>query len=283
MKYETMDGACLLASVLCEVPSLVEADLFSPDYARIALVLLDYLDQAGALRCYRVGLVVNCGIDLALWGAHRIEKLTSRLKVTDVLTENEVLAAVARPNSTLLERFDFLVSFEPLDVDFPSVTVSPGVSRSDVDHIIDSVPLWAAGPGGAHRVGAGDAFGGILPGEPVRLGLHERLSADGLIDMPPARFERLVWTLSVVKDRTLVFAWCGLGVRRTGIRIYRLEEGEGAECGQCTMAAVLVAAPGDRADLTPLTQGFKRLVEDYADTSDLVSDDGFFVCFPEPE
>lgn len=169
VKYETMDGACLLASVLCEVPSLVEADLFSPDYARIALVLLDYLDQAGALRCYRVGLVVNCGIDLALWGAHRIEKLTSRLKVTDVLTENEVLAAVARPNSTLLERFDFLVSFEPLDVDFPSVTVSPGVSRSDVDHIIASVPLWAAGPGGAHRVGAGDAFGGILPGEPVRL------------------------------------------------------------------------------------------------------------------
>lgn len=73
VKYEAMDGACLLSSVLCEVPSLVEADLFSPDYARIVLVLLDYLDQVGALRCYRVGLVVNCGIDLALWGraSHR--------------------------------------------------------------------------------------------------------------------------------------------------------------------------------------------------------------------
>lgn len=282
VKYETMDGACLLASVLCEVPSLVEADLFSPDYARIALVLLDYLDQAGALRCYRVGLVVNCGIDLALWGAHRIEKLTSRLKVTDVLTENEVLAAVARPNSTLLERFDFLVSFEPLDVDFPSVTVSPGVSRSDVDHIIASVPLWRRGREVHTAWERGTLSVGSSP-ESLFGSLHERLSADGLIDMPPARFERLVWTLSVVKDRTLVFAWCGSGVRRTGIRIYRLEEGEGAECGQCTMAAVLVAAPGDRADLTPLTQGFKRLVEDYADTSDLVSDDGFFVCFPEPE
>lgn len=277
-----MDGACLLASVLCEVPSLVEADLFSPDYARIALVLLDYLDQAGALRCYRVGLVVNCGIDLALWGAHRIEKLTSRLKVTDVLTENEVLAAVARPNSTLLERFDFLVSFEPLDVDFPSVTVSPGVSRSDVDHIIASVPLWRRGRE-VHTAWERETLSVGSSPESLFGSLHERLSADGLIDMPPARFERLVWTLSVVKDRTLVFAWCGLGVRRTGIRIYRLEEGEGAECGQCTMAAVLVAAPGDRADLTPLTQGFKRLVEDYADTSDLVSDDGFFVCFPEPE
>lgn len=73
------------------------------------------------------------------------------------------------------------------------------------------------------------------------------------------------------------------GVCKTGIRIFRLEEGDQAECGQCTMAAVLVGAPAERGDLTPLTQGFKRLVEDYADTSDLVSDDGFFVCFPEPE
>ena len=110
---------------------------------------------------------MNCGIDLALWGAHRIEKLTSRLKVTDVLTENEVLAAVARPNSTLLERFDFLVSFEPLDVDFPSVTVSPGVSRSDVDHIIASVPLWRRGREVHTAWERGDAAGG--PRRDVRL------------------------------------------------------------------------------------------------------------------
>ena len=154
--------------MLCEVPSLVEADLFSPDYARIVLVLLDYLDQVGALRCYRVGLVVNCGIDLALWGAHRIEKLTSRLEVTDVLTENEVLAAASRPNSTLLERFDFLVSFEPMDVDFPCVTISPGVSRADIDHIIASVPLWRTGPGGSHGVGAGRPARRPLAREHVR-------------------------------------------------------------------------------------------------------------------
>ena len=46
MKYEAMDGALLLSSVLCEVPSLVEAALFSPDYARLVLVLLDYLEAA---------------------------------------------------------------------------------------------------------------------------------------------------------------------------------------------------------------------------------------------
>lgn len=282
VKYEAMDGACLLSSVLCQVPALVEADLFSPDYARLLLVLLDYLEQAGALRCYRVGLVVNCGIDLAFWGAHRIEKLSSRLQVTDVLTENEVIAAAAHPNSTLLERFDFLVSFEPLDVKFPSVTISPAVSRADIDHIIASVPLWRRG-----REVRTAWKQEVLPVESSPEGLfsalHGRLGDEGLIDMPFDRFEWLVWTLSVVKDRTLVLAWCGPEVLKTGIRIFRLEEGENVECGQCTMAAMLMVAPEDRGDLTPLTQGFKRLVEDYADTSGSVSDDGFFVLFPDPE
>ncbi|MEC4183744.1 HTH domain-containing protein [Adlercreutzia sp. R21] len=282
VKYEAMDGACLLSSVLAEVPALVEADLFSPDYARLLLVLFDYLEQVGALRCYRVGLVVNCGIDLALWGAHRIEKLSSRLQVTDVLTENEVAAAAARPGSALAERFDFLVSFEPLDVKFPSVTISPAVSRADIDHIIASVPLWRRG-----REVRTTWEQEVLPVGPSPEGLfaalHGRLVDEGLVDMPRERFEWLLWTLSIVKDRTLVLAWCGPGVRRTGIRIFRLEEGDGAECGRCTMAAVLVVAPADRGDLTPLTQGFKRLVEDYADTSGAVNDDGFFVCFPDPE
>ena len=222
--------------------AVVEADLFSPDYARIVLVLLDYLDQVGALRCYRVGLVVNCGIDLALWGAHRIEKLTSRLEVTDVLTENEVLAAASRPNSTLLERFDFLVSFEPMDVDFPCVTISPGVSRADIDHIIASVPLWRRGQE-VHTAWER----GVLPAGPspesMFASLHARLTADGLIDMSLERFEWLVWTLSVVKDRTLVFAWCGSGVCKTGIRIFRLEEGDQASAANARWPPFLWGRP----------------------------------------
>lgn len=280
VKYEAMDGALLLSSVLCEVPSLVEAALFSPDYARLVLVLLDYLEATGAMRCYRVGLVVNCGIDLALWGAHRMEKLSSRLSVADVLTENEVLAATAAPACRLHERFDFLVAFEPLDVDFPSVTISPAVSRSDIDHIIASVPLWHRGrevraPWERQVLRCQSAPDSLLRG------LYRALSDDGLIAMDFDRFSWLFWTLSLVRDRTLVFAWCGSGVASTAIRIYQLEEEARNEAVGCTMAAVLVVAEADRGDLMPLTQRFKRLVEDYADTSDLVSDDGFFVGFPE--
>ena len=43
VKYEAMDGAHQLSSVLSDVPSLVEAALFRPDYARLILVLLEYL------------------------------------------------------------------------------------------------------------------------------------------------------------------------------------------------------------------------------------------------
>lgn len=282
VKYEAMDGACLLSSVLACLPSLREADLFSPDYARLILVLLDYLDQVGAMRCYRVGLVVNCGIDLALWGAHRIEKLSSRLSVTDVLTENEVTAAASpgREPAPLAERFDLLVAFEPLDVDFPSVTISPAVSRSDIDHIIASIPLWRRGRA-ARAVWKQE----VLPCSPSPEGLFaalfERLGADGLLSMDFDRFQWLAWTLSIVKDRTLVFAWCGEGVRKTGIRIFRLEDTDQTESMRCTMAAVLLVASEERGDLTPATQAFKRLVEDYADTSDAMTDDGFFARFAE--
>lgn len=280
VKYEAMDGAALLSSVLCCVPSLVAADLFSPDYARLLLVLLDYLEDSGAARCYRVGLVVNCGIDLALWGAHRIERLSSRLSVTDVLTENEVLAACANPRQSLRERFDFLVAFEPLDVDFPSVTISPAVSRSDIDHIIASVPLWFGSRPSPVPWERQD-----LACEPTPDGLfralYGALAADGLLSMDFERFQWLAWTLSAVRHRTLVLVWCGPGAAATAIRIYGLDGGPQMEAAGCTMAAVLTVRPEDKGDLMPLTQRFKRLVADYADTSDLVNDDGFFTCFPE--
>lgn len=280
VKYEAMDGAALLSSVLCEVPSLVDADLFSPDYTRLVLVLLDYLEDSGAMRCYRVGLVVNCGIDLALWGAHRIEKLSSRLSVADVLTENEVQAACAAPGAPLHERFDFLVSFEPLDIDFPSVTISPAVSRADIDHIVASVPLWHRGrevraPWERRALSCPPTPDGLFRA------LHGALEADGMLSMDFERFQWLAWTLSLVRHRTLVLVWCGPGAASTAMRIYQLEDGPELEAAGCTMAAVLTVRPEDKGNLMPLAQRFKRLVEDYADTSDLVSDDGFFVCFPE--
>lgn len=280
VKYEAMDGAALLSSVLCQVPSLVEADLFSPDYTRLLLVLLDYLEDSGAMRCYRVGLVVNCGIDLALWGAHRIERLSSRLSVVDVLTENEAQAACSDHGAPLHERFDFLVSFEPLDIDFPSVIISPAVSRADVDHIVASVPLWHCGremraPWELQTLACPPTPDGLFRA------LHAALEADGLLSMDFDRFQQLAWTLSLVRHRTLVLVWCGPGAAATAMRIYHLENGPELEAAGCTMAAVLTVRPEDKGNLMPLAQRFKRLTEDRADTSDLVSDDGFFVCFPE--
>lgn len=56
VKYEAMDGACLLSSVLCEVPSLVEADLFSPDYG-LALCSCCSITSTRSARCAAIGWV----------------------------------------------------------------------------------------------------------------------------------------------------------------------------------------------------------------------------------
>ena len=53
VKYDTMDSFCLLSSVLVDVAPVREASLHGSDYARIVLVLLEYLEQVDYQRRYR--------------------------------------------------------------------------------------------------------------------------------------------------------------------------------------------------------------------------------------
>ncbi|WP_251158870.1 BglG family transcription antiterminator [Caniella muris] len=261
VKYDAMDAAAAVSSVLCSVPELVDADLYGSDYGRLLLALLDYIESTGSLRSLRVGLVVNSGIDLAIWGAARIERLSPRLKVADVLNGQRVEAA-GGPAAADLERFDFLVSFEPLSVDYPSITVSPAVSRADVDAIIDSIPFWRRGrtptPWARKTLPAlADAHG--LVGA-----LYEDLCAEGLLAMGEERFRWLLRELSCVKGRTLVWCWCGPDVKAAGIRIYTVS---GAPQGavQWPSVAVLVLPISERGQLTVQTRWFKQLVAEFAD------------------
>ena len=47
------------------------------------------------------------------------------------------------------------------------------------------------------------------------------------------------------------------------------------------MAAVLLVPLADRGDLTPATEGFKRLLEAHADIADVADEGDFFSSFPE--
>lgn len=263
VKYDAMDAAAAISSVLCSVPELVDADLYGSDYGRLLLALLDYIESTGSLRSLCVGLVVNSGIDLAIWGAGRIERLSPRLRVADVLTEHRVEAAAAgKPGAPDLERFDFLVSFEPLSVDYPSLTVSPVVSRADVDAIIDSIPFWRRGrvptPWSRKTLPAAADVHGLVGA------LYEDLCAEGLLAMGEERFCWLVRELSCVKGRTLVWCWCGPDVKAAGIRIYTVPCASQGTI-PWTSVAVLVLPVSERGQLTVQTRWFKQLVAEFAD------------------
>lgn len=274
VKYDSMDGTCLLSSVLCDVEALREADLHASDFARIMLVLAEYLEQVGCLRHYRVGLVVNSGIDLALWGRYRIEKLSSRVRVVDVIAENEALRACNDSGSSLLDRFDFLVSFEPLAIDFPSVTISSLVDECDLRRIVEAIPLWRRG----REVQLPWERVALAPPPPGSLisTLYDDLTTAGLVAMDRERFAWLVRTLGFMRERTLVMAWCGSGAERTAIRLY--DFGEGMQlAGQCCVGAAMLLVRHDECDdLTPATERFKRLLESQVTQLDRAADDDFF-------
>lgn len=280
VKYDTMDSFCLLSSVLVDVEPVREAYLNGSDYARIALVLLEYLEQVDYQRRYRAGLVVNCGIDMALFGKHRIEKLMSKVRVADIVTEDEIQMECARSNVGLFDRFDFLISFEPLAVDFPSVVVSSTIDERDIERIVASIPLWKSGheaelPWVHRKLKRGPKNVGVVRG------LCDDLLVNGEIDMTYERFVWLFETLSFVKGRTLVLALCCEGVRRTRAVLYQMEGDAHVFGKRCSMAAVLLVPLADRGDLTPATEGFKRLLEAHADIADVADEGDFFSSFPE--
>lgn len=275
VKYENMDSFCLLSSVLNDLPSLQKHRLHSSDYTRIALMLLEYLEQADCQRQYRAGLVVNCGIDLALHGKHRIEKFVPRVRIVDIVTENEVQSSCARTNSGLVERFDFLISFEPLAVNFPCVTISGTINERDIERIIASIPLWRGGREAevpwSHRTLQRSSHGDDL----IR-NVYTDLARLKAIDMTYEHFLWLFETLSFIKGCTVVLTLCGTGVKKTCMRLYQTGGDTHIRGRRCTMAAILLVQTNDRENLTPMTEQFKRLLADHADSAAANQEDDFF-------
>lgn len=279
VKYDTMDSFCLLASALVDVESLRQAGLHGSDFARIVLVLLEYVEQVDYQRRYRAGLVVNCGIDLALYGKHRIEKLVSKVRVADIVTEDEIQRACVRSSASLFDRFDFLISFEPLAVDFPSVAVMSTIDERDIERIVAAIPLWKSGRetelSWTHRKLK------RARGEGVVRNLYDDLSSEGALATDYERFVWLFETLSFMKGRTIVLTLCCAEVRHTSAVLYQMEGDAHVFGKRCTMAAVLLVPLGERGDLTPATERFKRLLEAHADIADTADEDDFFSNFPE--
>lgn len=268
VKYDLMDGFCLLTSVLGRLDRLAGARLYGSDYARVALVLMEYAQKAGRERRYRAGLVVNCGIDLVLFGKRCIEERVPAVSIVDILTEDEARSA-ARDPGALAERFDLLISFEPLDVAFPSVVISSRVNEEDLSRIAASLPLRGGDgdlPWREHEVPP-EALGDVRDGRLVRRLVLEGLAAAGAVPAVTARLEGLFETIASMRGRTLVVPLCDADVEVTGVHLFRLM-GDASVFGQrCEAVAALCVRAEERGDLMPLVERFKQALDENAPTS----------------
>ena len=67
------------------------------------MLLLSYMDGLSPHDQWRVGLVVNCGIEQVFYARDRLERLIPRMRVARVLTETEVAEIESDPKHSSLD------------------------------------------------------------------------------------------------------------------------------------------------------------------------------------
>lgn len=136
VKTQAMDCFLMLTSVVHDTPDLERTLSTGANCARVALLLMEQLERADIQRRYRIGLVVNCGIDQAVFSKRRIAKLLPSIDIVKVIGEDDLPDDPVSPLfSSLRSQIDFLVSFTPLRIELPVITVSNAITERDVASI----------------------------------------------------------------------------------------------------------------------------------------------------
>lgn len=258
VKYDNMDGFLLLSEVLHDAPELHGVNLFGADVTRIIMALLEYLDHVHTERVFRVGLVVNAGVEQEAYGKYRIEKLVSKIRIVDIVTENDV----ERPHHSavpLAERFDFLVSFEPLNSSFPTITISQAIDEQDIVRLVTSIPLLENNLETQLRcVDIGIAMQATDIEQAAR-SVHENLKWMDVLTMENERFARVFASSYFITGSTLVLPMLSDAVNETCAVFLRSVDFNLFGTLVKTVG-VLAVSEADRPAVSSLTEQFKRLL-----------------------
>lgn len=269
VKYDNMDGFLLLTEALLEAPELRDFDVFGGDHTRIVMAMLEYLDHVRAERVFRVGLVVNAGVEQAAYGKYRLEKLTSKVRIVDVITENDVERPA--PSATpLSDRFDFLISFEPLNSTFPSVTISEAIDEQDIMRLMTSIPtLGNSLEMQLHRMDVEDP---VQEKDLASLAhaVHRELERKNVLHMANDRFARVFETSYFVSGGTLILPVFSPSVTGTCTVFFRADEFNMIGTLIKTIAVLLVSE-ADRPSVPSLTEQFKRVLAERAEPQDALT------------
>ena len=273
VKYDNMDGFLLLSEALHDAPELQDFNVFGADYTRIIMALLEYLDHVHTERVFRVGLVVNAGVEQAAYGKYRIEKLASKIRIVDVITENDVEQSPAE-STALSSRFDFLISFEPLDSTFPTITVSEAIDEQDIMRIMTSIPMLNNDLETQLHCIEVDAVTQADDMRELAHEVHRELADRKILDMKNEQFARLFEASFFASGSTLVLPLFSSKVLSTCAVFFPVDNFNLIGALVKTVAVLLVSE-NDRSAVSSLTEQFKRIL-----TERQVSQDALTAYFP---
>lgn len=251
-----------LSEVLRDAPDLSGLNLYQTDVTRLAMLLLSYMDGLSSHDQWRVGLVVNCGIEQVFYARDRLERLIPCMRVARVLTEAEVAEIESEPKHGSL---DFLVSFDPIKTTLPLRVLSNAIDDADRSRI----ELLLMKLGCPHGLDDAPLAGG-LPERELDISharmltrtLHAALIEDGLWRGTLSDFSSVFEMFSFTRGPWLLLTVCSQDVAQTGTVHYRVETRVGFTGDRLQHILVLCVAPGDERILTPATQRFRELASD---------------------
>lgn len=136
MKFDYMDKYLMIQQVFLDNEHLSKARLAGSDCARFTMMFIDYLEEVAPPWRFRAALVINTGIEQVIFSTHRIKKMIPFIDVVAIFGEDDGHKLDEQQRrGQLCANFDFLISFEPLDIALPCVNVSPCLTTQDLERI----------------------------------------------------------------------------------------------------------------------------------------------------
>lgn len=260
--YQNMSNYMYLTHALSLDPELKNYGLFTADYTRLGMLLSSYIEQEVQYDSWRVGLVINCGIEMVFYAQNRVKSLLQPTRVVEIYTEDEVQNL---DSTDSLDDIDFLITFEPIDLKKEHITISNAFTEKDIINL-NNLQLQIGCPKAAQ----------------YNIPLRNGLTYDTLFVNDNSNLAHLLYTKLIKKgawsgseqDFTFAYEANHLSQRSwiivtilsdyvelTDAYLFNTDSFMNINGEFTTNIAVLLVSPRQRASLKSITQKFKDLIE----------------------
>lgn len=254
--FENMTTFMRICQIIRDTPSLAELSLYETDCTRVAMLLLNFMDDLSVSDAWRVGLVANCGVEQVFFARDRIERLLPFTRVVRVIPEQEQMEG-----GRALDGLDFLVSFDPIESTLPVALISNAITEEDRRHINDTILSISQ----QRAQGEATALDSLTSREldcndfeSFIVALRLALIEDGLWRGAEEEFRSCFEMATFMCGPTLIFTLFSHEIAQTGSMIYEVDVQVPFWSTRVRHVAVLTVSPTDERILGAVSTTFRR-------------------------